>query len=387
MTDRQAVQVVDQPAQRTTASWPWLSYQAGRVNFRSVRRQLGMGPVWGPWAAVVATASAVLTAPQLGRALGQRIGSWELATWWSVPLMAALAGAVVAAAGCLASWLCRGVDTNKWLAFTSSHTHGSCQWLISRGELGGRPCVACLVLMGRRERQQWLQPVVTTATVATVLPVVPGAPVLISHLGGGAIDGLKPRALTAAAGAPETSAAVADAGLISVRLLVELTGAAGLLLAGQRSLASGQVLAGLPLLAGGLVLFGLPLVTARSLSRTGSAVVIACLTGYWLVQASSWLGPWAWWSGVASTGLGAAGVAAEARAVLWARRQARPGRPATSEYPAAVVALGGRCESCRRSPATARLAYADGCVFELCAACAGCSEDAVAALASGGERQ
>jgi len=58
------------------------------------------------------------------------------------------------------------VDFNEWLEADPRHRRGSCQWLIWRGEYSGRPCLACLASMPRRERRRWLQAAASPAAAA-----------------------------------------------------------------------------------------------------------------------------------------------------------------------------------------------------------------------------
>jgi hypothetical protein len=116
---------------------------------------LGAGPTWGRLAAAV-----LLVAYLAGSLLVCNLG------WLTSPSAisaAAAAGALVLA---LAVRWSRGVDFNAWLEADPRHRRGSCQWLIWRGEHSGRPCLACLASMPRRERRRWLQAAASPAVAA-----------------------------------------------------------------------------------------------------------------------------------------------------------------------------------------------------------------------------
>jgi hypothetical protein len=145
---------------------------------RAARREIGAGPTWGGPAAIVLVAGSVAVAMLAGR---------------SGPLSTPAAGVallgVVLAGFLVAGWLCRTADFNKWLEYHPRHGRGSCQWLIWRGELSGRPCAACLAGMGRRERRYWLSPP-ATIVVGTVPTTPPGRPVrrALPRADGGAVS-------------------------------------------------------------------------------------------------------------------------------------------------------------------------------------------------------
>jgi hypothetical protein len=109
------------------------------------RQALGAGPAWGRPATTV-----------LVLAYGSAIELASWAGWLAWPAVSISAAAVGLTVLVLATRWCRGVDFNAWLQADSRHERGSCQWLIWRGERSGRPCLACLATMSRRERRQWL---------------------------------------------------------------------------------------------------------------------------------------------------------------------------------------------------------------------------------------
>jgi hypothetical protein len=131
------------------------------IELRAARRALSAGPSWGRGAAAT-----IVAAVAVSITLAARTGLL------TSPLAAAV-GALVAVAGFgVAGWLCRPGDFNRWLAFDPRHGQGSCQWLIWRGVMLGRPCAACLSRMSGRERRYWLRPQVTVA-VGLAPPTAP----------------------------------------------------------------------------------------------------------------------------------------------------------------------------------------------------------------------
>jgi hypothetical protein len=138
---------ITRPAPSSTVASPAMLNQARRV--------LGAGPTWGrPASAALVVAYAAVV---------QLVARANWVAPFALYVAALSSGAVVL--GLAVRWS-RGVDFNAWLEADPRHRRGSCQWLIWRGEYSGRPCLACLASMPRRERRRWLQAAASPAVTA-----------------------------------------------------------------------------------------------------------------------------------------------------------------------------------------------------------------------------